>query len=98
MTKPVHATCEHCKQLFSVKYIEAQHPKGIKETYFKCTNCNHKYFCFATDDWVRMMHKKMKRIRETGKGREKLVEMQDQVNARMARLKSELMAHGPEAT
>ncbi|HLT52422.1 MAG TPA: hypothetical protein VKZ97_00925 [Flavobacteriaceae bacterium] len=40
----------------------------------------------------------MKRIRETGKGREKLVEMQDQVNARMARLKSELLAHGPETT
>ena len=93
MTQPVHATCVKCNEIFSVKYIEVYHSKGIKETFFNCTHCQRKYVCFVTDHEVRKMQKDKAKLIGIHNANKRL-QMQDKINQRMARLKMELIGSG----
>lgn len=94
MTRPVFATCDHCNEIFTVKYKETQHPKGIKETYFTCIHCGKRYTSFVTDDKVRQMHKKIIRMRRGNAKTQELMKLQTEINYRMTKLKQELINNG----
>ncbi|MFJ5716545.1 hypothetical protein [Neobacillus sp. NPDC093127] len=62
-------TCDECEKEFTIHLREFEHPahrfKGyVIETYFRCTNCGHKYISFVTDKQARKMQKEIKRFHE----------------------------------
>lgn len=89
MSRPILATCNHCENITTIEYKTKKHPKGLTETYFKCVVCNHHYTCFVTDQKVRDMQSRAKRLRAAGKQKE-LQELQEKINKRMAKLKQNI--------
>ncbi|WP_026908942.1 hypothetical protein [Paucisalibacillus globulus] len=93
MSKPLLGTCDKCKKVTPIKFEIKHHPRSIQETYFKCKQCGEHYTCFVTDDWVRKRQKKMVHMRQNFKGRKILEDMQQEINERMDKLKSELLSN-----
>ena len=83
----IQATCDHCGKIFNVKYREKRHPGKIIEVYFKCKHCEKKYFCFATDPKVRMLHEQIK----TEESPFKRFAIQNEINKRMNILKERII-------
>lgn len=87
------AQCRLCEEKTKVRFKEKQHPRGVKETYFRCEHCNERYSCFVTDGKVRKLQKEIDRIRRDKLSAEnirKLDEKQAKVNRLMADLKYNL--------
>lgn len=83
----MNATCDNCNQITKIEFKQAQHPKGIQETYFMCEQCNKRYTCFVTDNKVRGMQKQLQQKggRQNGRGK-----LHNDIKERMAKLKYEL--------
>lgn len=90
MTKPVHALCDQCNYITDVVFHKAKHPNGIEETYFTCERCFYRYTSFVTDSWVRKQHKKKDKLTTATKR----LELQEEINSRMSRLKYNLINFG----
>lgn len=90
MTKqePLTALCDQCNYITDVVFNKAKHPNGIEETYFTCEHCHYRYTSFVTDSWVR---KKQKDKLTTATKR---LELQEEINNRMSRLKYNLINFG----
>lgn len=89
----VTAICNECQKITDIEYQERYHAKGIKEVYFKCEHCYQHYTAFVTDIKVR----KMQRKKDSFKGLHfatKRLEMQKDINLRMAQLKYNLIQFG----
>ncbi|GAB2561012.1 hypothetical protein [Gracilibacillus alcaliphilus] len=85
--------CNNCGHVFNIVFKEKSHPNNIKETYIECDRCYFHYTSFVTDSRVRKLQKKKDQL----KGAihiERRLELQDQINARMARLKDNLIRFG----
>lgn len=76
--------CDECGLETNVEFIEADRPRGIKETYFRCDMCGTHYTCFVTDAKVRRMQKDIDKLRGTGTD---ITAPQDEVGRLMAKLK-----------
>jgi len=77
----------------TIQFKTQDHPRGIKETYFKCQQCNKRYTCFVTNKAVRRKQKEIRSL--TGLANTKIRErLQNEVNQRMSELKSELINNG----
>lgn len=83
----MEAICDQCGEETAIRFIEANRPRGLKETYFRCNECNAHYTCFVTDKKVRRMQKEVDKLRGTGVSIEL---MQYEINDRMNELKEEL--------
>lgn len=84
------ATCDNCNQTTTTDFKRADHPRGIQETYFNCTQCNKRYTCFVTDKAVRAKQKEMRSLSGVA-NTDKRIKLQDEINQRMAELKQDLM-------
>lgn len=87
------AKCDHCSKLTKIKFKEKKHPNEVKETYFKCEHCHHRYVCFVTDKKVLKMQRKKRNL----KGHyniQKRLDLQEEINQRMAKLKHNLINFG----
>lgn len=97
MTKPILARCNRCENITTIEYKTKKHPKGLTETYFKCVVCNHHYTCFVVDKKVKQMQMKAKNLRRVMQFkdvRDELQSLQEKINARMDKLKQELVNSG----
>ncbi len=100
MTKPLFVTCNHCGDITNVSFKEKHHKNGIKETYFKCNQCQYHYTSFVTDKTVRKMQRKTARLRSNISNKsntnasDELLELQKKINQRMSRLKDDLLNRG----
>lgn len=83
----MQGTCDHCGKGFNVEIKEKKHPKKIIETYFRCSNCKHKYVCFVKDEKVRRLQEEIK----TEKSPFKRYAMQQKINTRMKKLKESIV-------
>lgn len=93
MTRSVTALCNECGKITDVVFKQKHHPNKIQETYFKCEHCFYHYTSFVTDTKVRKLHRK----RDNTKGiynAEKRLEIQEEINSRMFRLKDNLIRFG----
>ena len=75
----MNALCDKCGKVTKIKYVLTNHPKGIQETYIECEKCNDHITCFVTNN----------KLRNTD-NTDKRVQLQEEVNERMGRLKYEL--------
>lgn len=82
------AKCEKCGGETEIRFIEVNRPRGLKETFFRCNECNAHYTCFVTDKKVRRMQKEAEKMRGTGASVEK---MQAEIAERMNTLKQALL-------
>jgi hypothetical protein len=82
----MNALCTNCNQLTKISYQVTYHPKSIQETYIECDECNDHTTCFVTDKKVRSLQKEIHNTTNT----DKRVQLQEEVNDRMSRLKKEL--------
>ena len=82
----MNALCDKCGKVTKIKYELTNHPKGIQETYIECEKCNDHITCFVTNNKVRSLQKEMRNTDNT----DKRVQLQEEVNERMGRLKYEL--------
>ncbi len=57
--------CDYCEEEFEIFPLEKQHKKGVVETYFVCPHCNHHYTSFVTDEKIRTMQQRAKRMFES---------------------------------
>lgn len=80
----MQAECNECKEMTNIKFVEAQRPLGVKETYFRCENCNEHYTCFVTNKKIRSMQKAVGRRRENG---ENVLDDQEEIGEMMKELK-----------
>jgi phage terminase large subunit GpA-like protein len=97
MTKPILARCNHCENITTIEYKTKKNPKGLTETYFKCVVCNHHYTCFVVDKKVKQMQTKarnLRRVMQFKDVRNELQSLQEKINARMDKLKQELVNSG----
>lgn len=85
------AICNYCDKETAVEFEERKHPRGLRETYFRCNRCGEHYTCFVTDARVRRLHKEVKAMR--GKGASAEVK-QAKINRRMDELKRKLKGGG----
>ena len=90
MNKPLTGVCDNCNCITNIQFKINHYPKGIQETYFDCERCGKHYTCFVTDDKVRMLQKKKERLKGDSYVT-KRIWMQDEINKRMEKLKSELV-------
>jgi len=90
MNKPLQGICDNCKQVTKISFKMSHHLKGIQETYFECDHCEKHYTCFVTDDKVRMLQTKKDRLKGDRHISDRL-KLQDEINERMLKLKSELI-------
>lgn len=81
------AKCDRCGGETDIRFIEANRPRGLKETYFRCNECNAHYTCFVTDKKVRRLQKEVDKLRGNGVNVEI---MQKEINDRMTELKKEI--------
>ncbi|QGH35145.1 hypothetical protein GI584_14310 [Gracilibacillus salitolerans] len=80
------AQCTNCGMPTTIQFKDQDHPKGIKETYFKCQHCHKRFTCYVTNKAVRAKQKEIRRTRDQAT-RERL---QLEVNQRMKELKADL--------
>ncbi|KMY49561.1 hypothetical protein AC625_08385 [Peribacillus loiseleuriae] len=45
--------CTNCQQMFAIDLKEKDHGKGITETFFSCSFCNHRYLVTVTNRTIR---------------------------------------------
>lgn len=66
--------CDQCQKNFIIELKQEKHCKGIKETYFLCKHCNHRYFITITNAEIRRRIKHYKnewaKMSELKNGRE----------------------------
>lgn len=93
MTKPLTAHCDKCGLITDVIFKQSKHPNGIQETYFKCEHCHYRYTSFVTDKKVRKMQQKKEAMKDKHLW-EKRLELQEQINTRMSKLKYNLINYG----
>lgn len=56
--------CDECNKHFTITNLkEKKHPKGIVETYFKCSACKKKYVAFVTNQQIRKLQLKLRNLR-----------------------------------
>ncbi|MEK3909640.1 hypothetical protein [Oceanobacillus sp. FSL W7-1309] len=89
MTRPITAMCDNCHKITDVLFKEKRHPNDIRETYFKCEHCYHHYTAFVTDSKVRKMQLKKPSLTWG-----KRLELQEDINSRMSKLKYNLINFG----
>lgn len=97
MTRQILATCNQCQNITTINYQTKKHKGGLTETYFKCVVCNHHYTCFVVDKKVKQMQTKAKNLRRVMQFkdvRDELQSLQEKINARMDKLKQELVNSG----
>lgn len=63
----VRVLCDKCGKMFDIKNRVMSHGLDIEETYFQCSHCKTKYFCFITDSECRKLQRE---IRELMKSKE----------------------------
>ena len=68
-------TCEQCNKEFLIAIIqEHNHGKGIIETYFTCTHCDHRYTATYTNgvirDRIKKYAKEWAKLSQLKKGKE----------------------------
>ena len=86
MANPIKALCDNCEEITDIEYLVTYHPKSIQETYIECEHCQDHTVCFVTNNKVRSLQKEMRNTDNT----DKRVQLQEEVNERMGRLKHEL--------
>lgn len=45
--------CTNCEKMFVIDLQEKDHGKGITETFFSCSFCNHRYLVIITNRTIR---------------------------------------------
>lgn len=58
----VRVLCDKCGKMFEIKNRVRSHGLDIEETYFWCTHCKTKYFCFVTDSECRKLQREIREI------------------------------------
>jgi hypothetical protein len=97
MEKPILVRCNHCENITIINYQTKKHKGGLIETYFKCVVCNHHYTCFVVDKKIKQMQMKAKNLRRVMQFKDvkdELQSLQEKINARMDKLKQELVNSG----
>lgn len=89
MTQLLTAICDNCHKITDVDYKHTKHPNDIRELYFKCEHCYHRYTAFVTDSKVRKMQRKKPSLTWG-----KRLEIQNNINQRMSQLKHNLINYG----
>lgn len=57
-------TCDECDKDFTIKLRTKSHGISIKEHYFLCSNCKHKYIAYVTDPECRKMQLEIKSLQK----------------------------------
>ncbi|GIO22442.1 hypothetical protein [Oceanobacillus sp. J11TS1] len=87
------ATCNNCGEILTVKFQKKKHPNNIEETYFECDRCYYHYTSFVTDKKVRKLQEKKEQLKGDHYINKRL-ELQEQINERMSKLKDNLIRFG----
>lgn len=86
------ALCDKCGKITNIEYKVKKHKGTVRETYFKCDQCNHHFICFVTDNKVRKEQAALKKLRQSGKLMTgDLLARQNKINKRMEILKHNVM-------
>lgn len=85
--------CDHCSKFTKIEFKEKKHPNEIIETYFECEHCHHRYVCFVTDKKVRKMQRKKNGLKGNYNFQKRL-DLQEEINERMDKLKHNLIEFG----
>lgn len=60
----IQSVCDQgCKQQFTIH--DFQHSNlddGVEKTFFTCPHCNHEYVAFYTDEEIRKMQEKIRKV------------------------------------
>ena len=93
--------CDNCDKEFELKVKIKDHPRLIKETYFKCPHCKERYSGYFTDEHIRSKQNQInllwKQLRNSRDDKEtsdtvvKIDNMKAEIKADMAMLKNTMV-------
>ena len=76
--------CDACHCKIKPKPIEKKIGRGVRETYFNCSECGKKYTAFMTDQSIRRKQRKVKKLvedRKKSKSPEEFVRRTEEISA-----------------